>query len=100
MAATLITVDCKLFQMMPYIIILKVRKFHQPTANRFSTARKKPVGRGTMCLPPQPEQTKQKKANETYVFLSPFGILLQSLTDFEQIFREIWQREDPKNAVF
>ena len=46
MATTLITVDCKLFQMMPYIIILKVRKFHQTTANRFSTARKKPVGGG------------------------------------------------------
>ena len=45
MATTLITVDCKLFQMMPYIIILKARKFHQPTANRFSTtARQKPVG--------------------------------------------------------
>ena len=29
--------------MMPYIIILKVRKFHQPTASCFSTARKKPV---------------------------------------------------------
>ena len=28
--------------MMPYVIILRVRKFHQPTANRFSTARKKP----------------------------------------------------------
>ena len=36
-------VDCKLFLMMPYVIILKVRKFHQPTANRFSTARQKPV---------------------------------------------------------
>ena len=44
MATTLSTVHCKLFQMMPYIIILKVRKFHQPTANRFSTARKKAVG--------------------------------------------------------
>ena len=32
--------------MMPYIIILKVRKFHQPTANRSSTARKKPVEGG------------------------------------------------------
>ena len=32
--------------MMPYIIILKGRKFHQPTANRFGTARQKPVGRG------------------------------------------------------
>ena len=30
--------------MMSYIIILKVRKFHQTTASRFSTARKKPVG--------------------------------------------------------
>ena len=38
--------DCKLFQMMPYIIILKVRKFHQPTANRFSAARQKPVREG------------------------------------------------------
>ena len=44
METTLVTVDCKLFQMMSYIIILTVRKFHQPTANRFSTARKKPVG--------------------------------------------------------
>ena len=46
MATALITVDGKLFQMMPYITILKVRKFHQPTANSFSTARKKPVGGG------------------------------------------------------
>ena len=44
MATALFTVYCKLFHMMPYIIILKVRKFHQPTASRFSTARKKPVG--------------------------------------------------------
>ena len=44
MATTLITMDCKPFQMMPYIIILKVRKFHEPTANRFSTARKKTWG--------------------------------------------------------
>ena len=29
MAMALITVHCKLFKMMPYIIILKVRKFHQ-----------------------------------------------------------------------
>ena len=29
---------------MPYIIILKVRKFHQSTINRFGTAGKKPVG--------------------------------------------------------
>ena len=44
MATPLFTVYCKLFHMMPYIIILKVRKFHQPTASRFSTAKKKPVG--------------------------------------------------------
>ena len=30
--------------MMPYIIILKVRKFRQSTRNRFGTAGKKPVG--------------------------------------------------------
>ena len=29
---------------MPYMIVLKVRKFQQPTANRFGTARQKPVG--------------------------------------------------------
>ena len=51
MATTLFTVYCKLFHMMPYIIILKVRKFHQPTASRFSTARKKPVGGGAHCAP-------------------------------------------------
>ena len=34
----------KTIQMIPYIIILKVRKFHQPTENSFGTARKKPVG--------------------------------------------------------
>ena len=31
---------------MPYIIILQVRKFHQPTANGFRTARQKPEGEG------------------------------------------------------
>ena len=46
MATTLFTVYCKLFHMMPYIIILKIRNFHQPTASCFSTARKKPVGGG------------------------------------------------------
>ena len=50
MATTLFTVYCKLFHMMPYVIILKVGKFHQPTASHFSTARKKPVG-GTLCPP-------------------------------------------------
>ena len=39
--------------MMLYIIIVKVRKFHQPTANRFSTAKKNPVGGGggAQCAP-------------------------------------------------
>ena len=46
MATTLTTVDFKLFRMTTYIIILKVRKFHQPTASRLSTARKKPVRGG------------------------------------------------------
>ena len=46
MATTLITVHCKLFQMIPYIIILKLRKLHEPTASHFSTAMKKPVGGG------------------------------------------------------
>ena len=36
----------KELQMMPYIIILKVRKFHQSSRNRFGTAGKKPVGGG------------------------------------------------------
>ena len=50
--------DCKVFQMMPDIIILKVRKFRQPTANRFSTARQKPIGGGGGGgqLAPQPER--------------------------------------------
>ena len=48
MATSLITVDSKLFPMIPYIIKVKVRKFHQPTANRFSTARKKGAGVGAL----------------------------------------------------
>ena len=32
--------------MMPYIVILEVREFHQPTGNSFGTARQKPVGGG------------------------------------------------------
>ena len=47
MATALITVHCKLFQMMPYIIKLNVRKFHQPTATRFSTSGKTLWGGGT-----------------------------------------------------
>ena len=40
----------------PPIIILKVRTFQQPTANRFSTARQKPVG-GTIGLRISPKDT-------------------------------------------
>ena len=43
--------------MTPYIIIIKVRKFHQPTANRFSTAKQKPVG-GCKCAPSSPNRVK------------------------------------------
>ena len=57
MVTILFTVYCKLFHMMPYIIILKVRKFHQTTASRFSTARKKPVG-GAHCAPPSLNRVK------------------------------------------
>ena len=47
MATPQVTVNWKLFQMMPYIFKLIVRTFHQPTANRFGTTGQKPVkGRG------------------------------------------------------
>ena len=44
---------------MPYMIILKVRKFQQPTANRFGIARQKPLealrvkgpSRGSLVIP-------------------------------------------------
>ena len=42
--------------MMPDIILLKVKTFHQNSANRFSTARKKPV-----APPPPPSLNKVKK---------------------------------------
>ena len=54
MATALITVHCKLFQMMPYIIKLNVRKLHQHTAARFSTSGKTLWGGGG-AQPPQPE---------------------------------------------
>ena len=62
MATTLFTVYCKLFHMMPYIIILKVRKFHHPTASRFSTAKKKPVG--GHIVPPPPSLNRVKSTEE------------------------------------
>ena len=60
MATALIIIHCKLFQMMPYIIILKVRKFHQPTANRFSTERKEPAG-GAQFAPPSLNRVKPRE---------------------------------------
>ena len=45
---------------MPYIIILKVRKFHQSTRNRFGTAGKKPVG--GHIVPPPPSLNRVKVA--------------------------------------
>ena len=70
MVTILFTVYCKLFHMMPYIIILKVRKFHQTTASRFSTARKKPVG-GAHCAPPSLNRVKG------YFVYNPIGIKLR-----------------------
>ena len=42
----LVTEDWKPFQMMPYKIILKVRKVHYPAASHFGTARQKSTGGG------------------------------------------------------
>ena len=42
---------------MPYIIILKVREFHQSTGIRFGTAGKKPSG-GAQCVPPSLNRVK------------------------------------------
>ena len=75
MATALITVDCKLFQMMPYLNILKVRKFHQPSENPFNTAREKPVGGGAMC-PPSLNRVNNRVAMETieitYILGAPY----------------------------
>ena len=44
--------------------------------------------------------SKFKKKNQRDVFLTPFGMLCQRLSDFEQIFHDIWQREDPEKTAF
>ena len=54
---------------MPYVIILKVRKFHQSTGSRFGTAGKKPVGGHS--APPSlnrvnPSYTKLIRTNTLY----------------------------------
>ena len=41
----LVTADRKLFEMMPHIIIIKVRKLHLPTLNYFSTVRNRRLNR-------------------------------------------------------
>ena len=43
------TENCFKYQIMPLIILLKVRKYLKPTANRFGTAREKPVSKGKTC---------------------------------------------------
>ena len=75
MAATLITFHCKLFQMMPYVIKLKlkVRKIHQPAENRFSIARTTPVEEGAHCAP-------SPNLNRVDLKLSP--IILQTLCKY------------------
>ena len=50
MAMSFVIVDRKLFQMMPYIILLKVSKFHWATANCFGAAKYKHVGDTVCCL--------------------------------------------------
>ena len=51
-APPLVTVHWKSFQMMPYIIILRVRQFHYPTTSRFGTERQKSMwGEGHNVLP-------------------------------------------------
>ena len=79
MATTLFTVYCKLFHMMPYIIILKVRKFHQPTASLFSTARKKPVG-GTHCAPPSLNRVKVQSDSSKISSLGQIFIFTENCT--------------------
>ena len=60
--------------MMPYIVILKIRKFHQSTINRFGTAGKKPVGGGAHCAPPSLNRVKTKELQSNNVEASDFAI--------------------------
>ena len=89
MVTILFTVYCKLFHMMPYIIILKVRKFHQTTASRFSTARKKPVG-GHIVPPPSLNRVKYflryfKRLNKSTQSTLP-TLLLKNLEELKIFF--------------
>ena len=68
--------------MMPYIIMLKVRKFHQSTRNRFGTAGKKPVGGGgggTQCGPPSLNRVKSNQSDGKHPWC---GIIGEQSTSF------------------
>ena len=51
METTLITVHCKLFQMMPYIIITESQKVSSAYCKPFQHSKEKTCRGGTMCLP-------------------------------------------------
>ena len=74
---------------MSYIIILKVRKFHQSTRNRFGTAGKEPIV-GTMCPPPPrvnseaPISTSSQKIRYEYVLKEKNVVFLRKTEDFAQ----------------
>ena len=100
METTLAAVNCKLFQIMPYIIILKARKFHQACANRFSTAKKKPVG-GAQCAPPPPSLNRVKFDSLlicfTFVVKSP-GFSQDKISSATRV-SGIWLRVAPSVSI-
>ena len=75
--------------MMPYIIILKVRKFHQSTINRFGTEMKKPVGVAPLPLPPPNVPLSLNRGN--------FGTLraIRTFVIFRQFFIKIVFEKHP-----
>ena len=95
MVTILFTVYCKLFHMMPYIIMLKVRKFHQTTASRFSTARKKPVG-GAHCAPPPPSLNRVNEYIHSFVTEKPSDAFFFNRKHLKEFNRkvEMLERED------
>ena len=96
--------NCELFQMMRYIIILKVRKFHQPTANRFSTARQKPVGEGLiglrygLCLGIQRDQHLHALSGSVLSVQFSKSILELQLNTLDLM--EVAYRPKPKHVSF
>ena len=81
--------------MMPYIIILKVRKFHQPTPNRFSTARKKPV-EGPVCNPPSLHRVKSLEVKCADTLVNKVFVHLASGDDLSHILPD---RTEEKSVV-